>query len=80
VLEESIRATEQQKQAAEQVSAAMVQIRTAAEQLAAEGSKRTDSAQQVEQQVTHLERTLAEYGLSNGAHSAAANGKLSGVA
>ena len=46
VLEESIRATEQQKQAAEQVSAAMVQIRTAAEQLAAEGSKRTDSAQQ----------------------------------
>jgi methyl-accepting chemotaxis protein len=80
VLEESIRATEQQKQAAEQVSAAMVQIRTAAEQLAAEGSKRTDSAQQVEEQVTRLERTLAEYGLNNGARSSAANGKLSGVA
>jgi hypothetical protein len=57
----------------------MVQIRTAAEQLAAEGSKRTDSAQQVEEQVTRLERTLAEYGIANGMPSAAANGKLSAV-
>ena len=44
VLDESIRATEQQKEAAEQVSAAMVEIRTAAEQLAAEQQERTGTA------------------------------------
>ena len=40
MLDESLRATEQQKEAAEQVSAAMVQIRTAAEQLAGEQQQR----------------------------------------
>ncbi|MGH7292855.1 MAG: carbohydrate porin, partial [Myxococcota bacterium] len=63
---ESIRATEQQKEAAEQVSAAMVQIRTAAEQLAAEGSQRTAAAQQVEEQVARLEQTLDEHGIAIG--------------
>ncbi len=70
VLDESIRATEQQKEAAEQVSAAMVQIRTAAEQLAAEGSQRTDAAQQVEEQVAGLEKTLEDYGIAVGNGSA----------
>jgi methyl-accepting chemotaxis protein len=65
-LDESIRATEQQKQAAEQVAAAMVQIRAAAEQLAAEGPKRTDAAQRVAEQVSHLQRTLSEHGMSAG--------------
>jgi methyl-accepting chemotaxis protein len=76
VLDESIRATEQQKQAAEQVSAAMVQVRTAAEQLAAEGSKRTGAAQHLAEQVSQLQNTLVEYGMSNnGTHSVNGNGK-----
>jgi hypothetical protein len=50
----------------------MVQIRTAAEQLAAEGSLRTAAAQQVEEQVTRLERTLEEHGI------ATANGSAGG--
>jgi methyl-accepting chemotaxis protein len=70
VLDESIRATEQQKEAAEQVSAAMVQIRSAAEQLAAEGSQRTDAARQVEEQVSHLEQTLVDYDIPVGNGSA----------
>jgi len=41
----------------------MVQIRTAAEQLAAEGSQRTDAARQVEDQVASLEKTLDDYGI-----------------
>jgi hypothetical protein len=69
VLEESIRATEQQKQAAEQVSAAMVQIRTAAEQLAAEGRARAEAAEKVTTLVADLERGLERPALrgSNGA-------------
>ncbi|HEY2142032.1 MAG TPA: hypothetical protein VGG98_08230, partial [Solirubrobacteraceae bacterium] len=69
VLEESIRATEQQKEAAEQVSAAMVQIRTAAEQLAAEGRQRAEAAETVTALVGELERGLERPTLSapNGA-------------
>jgi hypothetical protein len=41
----------------------MVQIRTAAEQLAAEGSQRSAAARQVEEQVARLEQTLDDYGV-----------------
>ncbi|HSS04992.1 MAG TPA: hypothetical protein VLK89_07390, partial [Solirubrobacterales bacterium] len=58
VLDESIRATEQQKEAAEQVSAAMVQIRTAAEQLAAEGRQRAVAAETVNGLIADLEQGL----------------------
>jgi hypothetical protein len=61
-LEESIRATEQQKQAAEQVAAAMVQIRAAAEQLAAEGRQRAEAAEVVTTLVGRLERGLERRG------------------
>jgi hypothetical protein len=44
----------------------MVQIRTAAEQLAAEGSQRAGAAQQIEEQVTALQRTLEDYGIGLG--------------
>jgi len=64
VLDESIRATEQQKEAAGQLSTAMVEIRTAAEQLAAEQEGRAATAGQVEELVTNLERVLDEHGLS----------------
>ncbi|HET7485225.1 MAG TPA: hypothetical protein VFJ64_07585, partial [Solirubrobacterales bacterium] len=60
VLDESIRATEQQKEAAEQVSAAMVQIRTAAEQLAAEGRQRAEAAETVSGLIGELEQGLEE--------------------
>jgi methyl-accepting chemotaxis protein len=62
VLDESIRATDQQKEAAGQVSGAMVEIRTAAEQLAAEQQGRAASATSVEQLVGALEEQLVELG------------------
>ena len=52
----------------------MVQIRTAAEQLAAEGSQRTAAAQQIEEQVARLERTLEEYGIPLGDEPSGAGG------
>jgi hypothetical protein len=55
VLDESIRATDQQKDAASQVAGAMVEIRTAAEQLATEQQERATSATRVEQLVVELE-------------------------
>jgi hypothetical protein len=60
VLDESIRATDQQKEAASQVAGAMVEIRTAAEQLAAEQQERAASATRVEELVEELERKLGE--------------------
>jgi methyl-accepting chemotaxis protein len=60
VLDESLRATDQQKEAAEQVAGAMVEIRTAAEQLAAEQQERATTAQRVDELVDELERKLAE--------------------
>jgi methyl-accepting chemotaxis protein len=68
VLDESIRATEQQKDAASQVSGAMIEIRTAAEQLAAEQLARAAGAADVEALVGSLEQVLADHGvaLSNG--------------
>jgi methyl-accepting chemotaxis protein len=60
VLDESIRATDQQKDAASQVAGAMVEIRTAAEQLASEQQERAGSATRVEQLVGALEARLVE--------------------
>jgi methyl-accepting chemotaxis protein len=68
VLDESLRATDQQKEAAGQVSGAMIEIRTAAEQLAAEQHRRAASAADVEQLIGSLEAVLSDHGvsLSNG--------------
>lgn len=58
MLEESILATQQQKSAADQVAAAIVQIRAAADQLAAEQTQRAATSERVEQLVNELEGTL----------------------
>jgi myosin heavy subunit len=63
MLEESILATQQQKSAADQVAAAMVQVRQAADRLAAEQAERVVTAERVDELVAELERTLAGYGL-----------------
>jgi methyl-accepting chemotaxis protein len=60
VLDESIRATDQQKEAASQVASAMVEIRAAAEQLATEQQARAASATHVEELVSELEGRLGE--------------------
>jgi methyl-accepting chemotaxis protein len=61
MLEESILATQQQKSAADQVAAAMVQVREAADRLAAEQAERVVTAERVDELVAELERTLAGY-------------------
>jgi methyl-accepting chemotaxis protein len=63
MLEESILATQQQKSAADQVAAAMVQVRQAADRLAAEQAERVVTAERVDELVAELERTLAGFGL-----------------
>ncbi|UGS34972.1 hypothetical protein DSM104329_01356 [Capillimicrobium parvum] len=63
-IEDTLRATEQQRGAADQVSLAMAEIRSAAQQLAAEQERRLDTTRQVEQLVKSLERTLVEAGVS----------------
>jgi methyl-accepting chemotaxis protein len=63
MLEESILATQQQKSAADQVAAAMVQVREAADRLAAEQAERVVTAERVDELVAELDRTLAGYGL-----------------
>src|SRR5439155_24482298 len=70
-LDERIRATDQQKQAASQVAGAMVEIRAAAEQLAAEQQDRAASAARVEELVQGLETLLEQHGVGvrNGAVS-----------
>ena len=76
VLDESIRATDQQKVAVEQVSGAMTEIRSAAEQLAGEERERASTAQRVDTLVEQLEQKLE--GLSavaaNGSAAPAGNG------
>jgi methyl-accepting chemotaxis protein len=64
VLDESIRATEQQKDAASQVAGAMVEIRTAAEQLAAEQQERAASAAGIDELVGGLEQLLEQHGIA----------------
>lgn len=66
VLDESLRATDQQKEAAGQVSTAMLEIRAAAEQLAAEQRDRSATAQAIDQLVNELEEMLARHGLDAG--------------
>jgi methyl-accepting chemotaxis protein len=63
MLEESILAAQQQKTAADQVAAAMVQVRQAADRLAAEQAERVVTAERVDELVAELDRTLAGYGL-----------------
>ena len=63
MLEESILATQQQKSAADQVAAAMVQVRQAADRLAAEQAERVVTAERVDELVAELDRTLAGHGL-----------------
>jgi hypothetical protein len=74
VLDESLRATDQQKEAAQQVSGAMVEIRTAAEQLAAEQQERAATAQRVDTLVDDLEQKLVELGSMGGATADAGGG------
>jgi methyl-accepting chemotaxis protein len=62
MLEESILATQQQKSAADQVATAMIQIRESADQLAAEQEQRVGTAEQVDDLVRELERTVASSG------------------
>ena len=60
MLEESILATQQQKSAADQVATAIVQIREAADQLAAEQAQRVGTAERVDELVAgSLEQALA---------------------
>jgi methyl-accepting chemotaxis protein len=68
MLEESILATQQQKSAADQVASAIIQIREAADQLAAEQAQRAGTSERLEDLVADLDSIL-----SNGsrlAHSA----------
>jgi methyl-accepting chemotaxis protein len=60
VLEESIDATGEQQEAAGQVAGAMVEIRAAADQLAAEQRSRAATASRVTRLVDELEQNLSE--------------------
>jgi methyl-accepting chemotaxis protein len=64
-LDDSLTAIEQQRQAAEQLAAAMGEINVAAEQLSATQDQRLDVSRQVEELVAGLDRTLSEYGMSS---------------
>jgi methyl-accepting chemotaxis protein len=58
MLDESILATQQQKSAADQLAAAIVQIRASADQTAAEQTQRAATCRQVDELVTDLELSL----------------------
>ena len=78
VLDDSLRATGQQREAAEQVAGAMTEIRSAAEQLSVEQERRLETTGRVESLSRDLERVLEESGLEvgvNGHAAAAANGR-----
>src|SRR5712692_10569846 len=60
MLEESILATQQQKSAADQVAAAIIQIRQAAEQLAAEQAERATTSERLEKLVDDLDAALTD--------------------
>ena len=64
MLEQSILATQQQRSAADQVAEAMVQIREAAGQLAADQTQREGTSERVEQLVGELDSTLARFGVA----------------
>jgi Methyl-accepting chemotaxis protein (MCP) signalling domain len=61
--EQSMAATDNQNEAAEQAATTMVEIRRAAEQLAAEQQLRAGTAERVEELVRGLDATLRRYGL-----------------
>ncbi|HEX2015166.1 MAG TPA: methyl-accepting chemotaxis protein [Solirubrobacteraceae bacterium] len=73
VLSESIRSTAQQKDAAEQAAAAMSEIRTAADQLAAEQAQRSGAAQGVQELVEELSRRLDDLAELSGTESSTAS-------
>jgi hypothetical protein len=60
MLEESILATQQQKSAADQVASAIIQIREAADQLAAEQSERVGTSERLEDLVADLDSILSD--------------------
>ena len=62
--EQSMAATDNQKDAAAQAATTMVEIRRAAEQLAAEQQLRAGTSERVEELVRVLEQTLGSYGLA----------------
>jgi methyl-accepting chemotaxis protein len=62
MLEQSILATQQQRSAADQVAEAMIQIREAAGQLAADQTQRDDTSQRLEDLIASLEHSLDEAG------------------
>lgn len=66
MLEESILATQQQKSAADQVAAAMVQIRESADQLAAEQEQRVGTAERVDELAGSLQEALGGDSTTNG--------------
>lgn len=79
VLDESLRATDQQKEAASQVTGAMIEIRTAAEQLAAEQQDRAAAAAEVDQLASSLEQVLADHGVSwSNGHAVRGRGSVNG--
>jgi methyl-accepting chemotaxis protein len=61
--EQSMAATDNQKDAAAQAATTMVEIRRAAEQLAAEQQQRAGTSERVEELVRGLERMLDRYGM-----------------
>jgi methyl-accepting chemotaxis protein len=63
--EQSMAATDNQKDAAAQAATTMVEIRRAAEQLAAEQQLRAGTSERVEALVRTLEQTLGRYGLAS---------------
>jgi hypothetical protein len=69
MLDESILATQQQKSAADQVAAAIVQIRASADQTAVEQTQRAVTSRRVDELVAELEQSLG-----NGAHNGNGNG------
>jgi methyl-accepting chemotaxis protein len=62
--EQSMAATDSQRDAAAQAAMTMVEIRRAAEQLAAEQQLRASTSERVEELVQALEQTLGRYGLT----------------
>jgi hypothetical protein len=57
MLDESILATQQQRSAADQVAEAMIQIREAADKLAADQTQREDTSRRLEDLITDLEQS-----------------------
>jgi methyl-accepting chemotaxis protein len=60
MLEESILATQQQKSAADQVASAIIQIREAADQLAAEQAQRLGTSERLEDLIAELDSILSD--------------------